>query len=184
MGGFYVSYTIQSKDEETLRRTLAGREAAYAKVGNFILLGDRESDNQDGDVIMKLSEQISRSLNTAVLAVMNHDDDILLYWLYRGGHLLDSYDSAPDYFKETSEPSNPIGGDSNVLCEVFGSDQIKNVEVVLREKFDGKFVFASERHSEIVRLINLPPVSVGFSSGVLDGYLPDGLEENLVNRIE
>jgi hypothetical protein len=184
LGGFYVSYTIQSKDEEALRRTLTGREAGYAKVGNFMLVGDRQSDNQDGSIIMELAERISRPLNTAVLAVMNHDDDVLLYWLYRGGHLLDSYNSAPDYFEVTDQPSKPTGGDAKILCEVFGSSQMREVETVLREKFDGKFVFASERHAEIAKLIDLPRVSVGFSSGVLDGYLPDGLEENSVNRIK
>jgi len=41
-----------------------------------------------------------------VLHVVVHDDDIFCYFFYRGGRLVDRYNSFPDYFAEASA-ANP-----------------------------------------------------------------------------
>jgi hypothetical protein len=113
-----------------------------------------------------------------VLAVLNHDDDILWYQLYLSGKLADEYDSAPGYFE--GELSPPAGGDAQKLCSAFAASAVGEVESVLRKSSldEGGYVFAVDRHTDLVRALGIS--SFGIGSGfryVSRGELPEGLEE-------
>ena len=66
------------------------------------------------------------------VAVIVHDNDILIYFLFQNGELADQYNSSPSYFDygSTKEPAGPAGGDAGRLCAAFGVDNRQAVESV------------------------------------------------------
>ena len=92
MGNFYVNYTIHSKDNSGVVNALKKRNAFVTQCKNdSIVVFDEASDSQDPDLIRNLGKQLSKALNSAVLAVLNHDDDILWYVLFDKGDSIDEY---------------------------------------------------------------------------------------------
>jgi len=186
MGNFYVNYTIHSKDQPGVINALNGRNAFVTPSKNgSIVVFDEASDSQDPDLITKLGEQLSKSLDAAVLVVLNHDDDILWYSLFEKGKCIDEYDSSPGYFDPDGEPQNPSGGEAEKLCAAFGCHDIQGVEKVLRKSSydeDG-YTFAVERHEDLVNVLNLPDFSVGFGyTYIVHGELPAGLSESELTK--
>ena len=66
-----------------------------------------EHNGQDDTV----GAEIAHRLNADVLHLLVHDDDVLAYWFWRGGELVDSYWSLPGYFgeKHRAEQERMIG---------------------------------------------------------------------------
>src|SRR5579859_7809756 len=99
MGHFYVSYTLRGPDPKSVAAVLAGRSAIVSpSQANGVVVFDKESDEQDDKIIAELSSWLSGQLTCPLLAVLNHDDDILWYQLYLNGDLMDEYNSTPGYF--------------------------------------------------------------------------------------
>ena len=129
---------------------------------------DEEIESQDSELIIALGEALSQDILVPVFAVLNHDDDVLCYWLFDSGRVTDFYISDPAYFSD-NEAEDEQGGDSLRLCTALGvlSAQAE-VEACLREALD----FAGERHEKLAQLLGLPSWSVGFGySYVIDGEL-------------
>lgn len=123
MGGFYTNYTLRGPSQKAVASALAGRKAMISpESSGCVVAYDEASDDQDQEAIAALASHLSGSLHCPVLAVLDHDDDILWYQLYEDGKLTDEYDSTPGYFDPTAEPSAPAGGDAQSLCRVFGGD--------------------------------------------------------------
>ncbi len=185
MGSFYTNYTLRGPSQQAVATALAGRSAYVAPAQNgCVVVFDEQSEEQDQRVIAELAASLSREFGCPVLAVLNHDDDILWYQLYLGGELADEYDSSPGYFDPSAEPSPPAGGDAAKLCTAFGASTVAEVESVLRKASfdDDGYTFAFERHSDLARLLGISTFGVGAGFGyVAGGELPDGLKaEHLV----
>lgn len=181
MGAFYVNYTVKLADQKSVARALSGRNAFVSPEWNgSTVVFDEQSDNQDQDAIAKLAGQLSARLKSTVLALLNHDSDILWYQLYENGTLSDQYNSAPDYWSSKSELSPPEGGDAKRLCAVFKCNDIAEVERILRASWE-EYRDATDRHADLVRVLDLPSFAVGYGFGAIaQGYLPEGLSaENL-----
>ena len=132
---------------------------------------DEESDEQDQEKIAKLAEQLSADLQSAVFAVLNHDSDILWYQLYQNGKLSDEYDSTPGYWS-SAEVLAPTGGNAKQICATFNYADAAQIDHVLREEY----VFAEDRHADLIRLLNLPSCALGYGFGAIaNGHLPEGL---------
>ena len=163
MGGFYTNYTLRGPSQEAVANALAGRRAIVAPESNGCVVAfDEASDDQDQEVIAALASHLSGSLHCPVLAVLDHDDDILWYQLYEDGQLTDEYDSSPGYFDPAAEPSLPVGGDARRLCAVFGASAPDKVETILRKSsYDNNgYVFAHERHADLVQALGLSEFAV------------------------
>lgn len=178
MGNFYVNYTLKGATPQAVATALQGRRAIVAPPAQeTVVVFDEESDAQDTDAIATVAATLSERLSCPVLAVLNHDDDILWYELYRNGEKLDDYNSTPTYFSTDpeAEPAPPAGGNAPVLCEIFGGNPAE-VEAILRtDPFDG-YVFAVERHAALVKALGISDYGVGTSYASFDaGELPDGL---------
>lgn len=69
---------MRSEDQATVVKALAGRNAFITPLSKgAIVVFDEAADSQYPDVIMAPGVHLSRELGSPVLAVLNHDDDIL-----------------------------------------------------------------------------------------------------------
>ncbi len=185
MGNFYVNYTVKGPDQKAVATAMKGRNAIVTPVQNgCIVVYDEESDEQDLDTISHLASQLSHRFECPLLAVLNHDDDILWYQLFLNGELVDQYNSCPSYFDVETDPAGPEGGDPDKLCSVFGLGDVASVESILRKSsFDEDgYPFAFMRHEALVQALGLSLYAVGNSYASFDyDEFPDGLSpEDLV----
>jgi len=180
MGNFYTNFTLRGPSQQAVVEALDGRSAIVTPAQNgCVVVYDEQSDEQDQGIISALAAQLSNDLRCAVLAVLNHDDDIFWYQLYLSGELADEYDSSPEYFDESAGPSEPTGGDAEKLCRAFGARNVAAVESILRkpESDLGGYVFAVQRHADLARALGLPTFAVGAGYRyVVDGDFPKGLD--------
>jgi hypothetical protein len=187
MGNFYTNYTLKGPRQDDVAAALRGRKALVAPAQNGCVVAfDEQSDEQNQEIIVGLASELSRRFACPVLAVLNHDDDILWYQLYLRGEMTDEYNSAPSYFDQTAtEKAPPAGGDAKKLCAAFQAGQIEEVERILRKSAfeeDG-YVFAFERHADLVRALGISPFAVGTAYASFDRQeYPEGLSsEDLVS---
>jgi hypothetical protein len=180
MGNFYTNYTLKGPNQQAVASALKGRTAVVTPDYNgCVTIFDEQSDKQDPKIISDLATRLSNEFGCPILAVLNHDDDILWFQFYENGKLLDEYDSTPGYF-DGAEPSTPTGGDAKKLCAIFGAGDVTAVEKILRKALldeDG-YVFAFQRHADLVGALGLPEIGVGFSYASFDApdvEFPDGL---------
>ncbi len=163
MGNFYVSYAVRTPDQATVAAVLKqlSRIAFVApESGGIVHFYDQASDEQDPEQISTLGAQVSKDLETSVLAVMNHDDDILCYWLFDNGDFIDAYNSFPGYFGTEDEEDAgvlPQGGDAAKLVRTLGAKtSAKKVHDLLRADNEREeYVFAVDRHAELANLLGL-----------------------------
>ncbi len=175
MGSFYVNYTVRSGDQAAVVKSLKGRSAYVTPVKDgAVVVTDEAAETQEIDAVREVGELLSTSLKTQVLAVLNHDDDMLWVGLFDKGRLTDEYNSSPDYFEGGTSP--PTGGDARKLCTAFGrGDREKELDAVLKKK---DYVFANERHADLVQALGLPDFAVGCGFKYLEeGELPEGLSD-------
>lgn len=126
MGNFYTNFTARSSDHNAVVEILtkAGRTAYVAPAinGNTVFY-DRDSDEQDFKAIRDVGIRVSLELEAPVLAILNHDDDILCFWLFETGEITDGYNSRPSYFDESSEDEGPTACDTQKICRAFACPQ-------------------------------------------------------------
>lgn len=184
MGNFYTSYTLRGPNQESVAARMAGRSALVTSAHkSCVVVFDEESEEQNDEIIAELASRLSGQLRCPLLAVLNHDDDILWYQLYLSGELVDEYQSALDYFETEDEEAamaGPEGGDVKKLCAAFGSNAVAEVEKILRtpSALDGGYIFAIERHMDLARALEIPVFGSGGFNQIIEDELPYGLAEN------
>jgi len=184
MGSFYTNITVRGPRREDVAETLrAGERAAILSptAEGVTVVYDAEAESQD-DTVVSLAKRLSAEHHCVAWALLNHDDDLLRYWLFDGGELVDEYDSSPGYF--TGEGGGPSVGDARKLCAAFGAvDAAEPVEDVLRynraveDQQSGRYVFETERHLDLCKALRLPLFAVGTGYDYLmQGEAPEGME--------
>jgi len=115
-----------------------------------------------------------------VLAVLNHDDALLSYWLFKQGQLIEEYDCFPEdgddeddedfggirLYRETDEVWHATPDEDAIasapgeeLCRILGdAAQREQVQTILSGQ---DALFAGQLHQELVRLLGLPSCAVG-----------------------
>lgn len=179
MGNFYVNFTVRHQDAQAVAAAMAGRRGFVTPVDHgCVVVFDAEAESQEPTAITSTGQKLSAALRSPVLAVLNHDDDILAYQLFIDGAVADEYDSTPDYFEIEESPASQ-GGDAQKLCDAFGSTNVAAVEEILRKQQGGDgYVFAVERHEDLVRALDLSSFAIGMGYLYLKrGELPEGLGE-------
>jgi hypothetical protein len=184
MGNFYTNFTLKTSDADDVAHTLrqASRAAFVSPAQrDYLVVYEAEADNQDVSAIEDVGVMLSKQQKCPVLAVMNHDDDVLCYWLFDGGRLIDEYNSNPDYFDRGS--GGDRGGDAELLCSRFGKpDQVARVRTILE---DEDYAFALMRHEALCNALELPEWAVGAGYQYLEsGEFPEGLSEDDIRRTE
>lgn len=155
MGNFYVNHAVVSDAASKIAECLrAKRRTAFVgrSIGSITLFFDEDSDSQQDDAIREAGAVVSAELKCAVLAVLNHDDDILCYWLFDDGAVVDEYNSFPGYFSDGE--SAPTGGDAGKLCAAFEvPESVAELEQILRSE---EYAFALDRHEALAKLLRIP----------------------------
>lgn len=189
MGNFYTNITLRGPDQNDVLQILKQQSrSAYISpsVNGYTVVFDEQCEDQDTSVLESLALELSKQLSCLALAILNHDDDILLYKLYDSGSLIDEYNSSPGYFDPDAEPSSPVGGNANKLCAILGKDQ-KAAEVgdiLCKSSYeDNGYVFEIERHQDLVEALRLPAFSVGLGYRYIEqGEIPEELDVKTLQR--
>lgn len=154
MGNFYVNFAVRGSTQAEVASWLrkADREAIVSPTRRgATFFFDRDADRQDEEDILAVAGAVSKDLGCTLLAVLNHDDDILRYWLFTAGDLVDEYNSCPDYATDGS--AAPTGGNAVQLCSAFGvAGVVGQVEKALHHT---KYGFAVEQHSTLAKLLGV-----------------------------
>jgi hypothetical protein len=191
MGNFYTNLTIRSEAQREIANVLErfNRHAYICPPANGnVVVVDEACDSQDFAEIELLGTKLSAELGRPVFAVVNHDDDVIYYWLSENGSLIDQYDSTPDYFNfvpadvdiiaaaENYKPAAPKGGNARQLCEAFNqATAFPDVDRILR-KISSDYVFAMERHQELLKALGMSGHSLGTAYASFEYQeLPDDL---------
>jgi len=190
MGSFYTNITLRTEQQPKVVETLraAGRKAYVSPPMNgCVVVYDHESEDQS-KALNKLAGSLSAKLKCAALAVLIHDDDLLVYGLFQDGKLTDEYVSWPALFDDSASES-PEGGDAEILARAFGAEsKIDEIESVLRETRAGNrdegIIFESERHGELVAALGIPTIAVSTGYNYIEqGELPEGTTEESFTRV-
>src|SRR5262249_12449454 len=97
----------------------AGRHAIVTpSQADYVVAYDEEADRQATKPILEVGSLLARELGSRVLAVLNHDDDLLCYWLFSDGELADSYNSNPEAFEPDEGEPPWQTGDGEKLCDL------------------------------------------------------------------
>jgi hypothetical protein len=143
-------------------------------VCGFTVVWDEESEAQDTKTLEAVTKRLAGELNCAAWAVLNHDDDVLLYMLFVAGEKLDEYNSFPGYFGGSA--SEPEGGNAALLTKTFGVASAEtSVEAILRNQ--KRYTFAIEQHQALIEALRMPIFGIGIGYRYLtSGECPAGLE--------
>jgi hypothetical protein len=181
MGIFYTNVTLRGSNQDSIAEYMTQQNRnAYVSptVNDCTVVYDEQCESQETRILEKLASDLSKRFGCPALAVLNHDDDILWYKLFEAGQIADEYDSCPDYFNAQAELSMPKGGDGRKLCSVFKTEQsVAEVERILRAPNPDAYVFAFERHEDLVKALGMPAFSVGCGYNYIqEDELPEGLD--------
>ncbi len=159
MGAFYGAVYLRTDDREAVRRLL--KPMARKKRGRFLLgpaLGGwvavyPEGHGQDG----RVAADVAGRFPGEVLHVLVHDDDIFAYSYYRGGELLDEYNSRPDYFEEVSpEVKEQCRGRPERLAHLLAPGKtLAELRQLLSPEEAGGALFAGDLLSRFADLLGL-----------------------------
>jgi hypothetical protein len=167
VGSFYANVTVRGPvvDQVVAAVQELGYHALVATtVKDLTVICEEQSDTQDKSVWQRVASRLSEKLSCDALAVMNRDDDILLYALYRSGRLADEYNSCPAYWNE-ADPNGEAGGNPSALCKAFGMpgdptevDRVLHTAITCKDDDSDDFVFAGERHAALISALGWPDV--------------------------
>ena len=184
MGSFYTNVTLKGADSQAVLAELRGRRAFVATSGADIVVFDEACEEQDPALLDALVAGLSAAVGCSALAVLNHDDSVLVLLAYNRGRGVMAYNSAPDYFTTGEEP--PSGAEPGALCAAFDCGaSADRVAAILSQCGDEGFVFETERHEALVEALAMPSCAVGFGYAYLArGEMPQGLTDADLTRTE
>lgn len=122
MGAFLVNFHARTSSIERVSESLKQIPVENAWVagarGNWISFWEQIASSQETGRIQQIAEHVSQSLTSPVIAFLVHDSDILCYWLYDAGKLLDKYNSWPCYWSnDDTIDEESLAADCEILAK-------------------------------------------------------------------
>ncbi|RIH86209.1 hypothetical protein [Calidithermus roseus] len=166
----YRHVYLEGVSLQEVRDVLGEREARLSgTTGQVIVVLEPptlESYYAQQDEIAPLAAELSGKLNTLAFAVLNLEEELLLFWAYDRGEQIFAYDSNPMYLgcpvcSYVSETVGPEAGDIEKLAQLFGHpEKARALKSWVGRKRGMGFLRESQRHAEIARLLGLPGPSL------------------------
>jgi len=159
MGAFYGSMLIRTENSGEVQNAL---EDVAKSIGCKFLQGPpvfgwiSVFPNHRGQSD-KPSIETSKRLSYDIFHLIVHDDDIFLYYFFRGGQLVDHYNSCPDYFQEVSaEVKRQCRGRPELFQDLLRKPELLRKLYTLLSADSKKYTFEEERMRKFVELLGLP----------------------------
>lgn len=160
MSDRYLSFTVRAADAGAIATTLTslGRNAFVSPASDgFVVFYDAAAETGDAAAITGLACAVSQASGSAVLAVLNEDDEVLTYWVCDAMNVADRYCSNPGWLEGRDDL--PAGGDAGILAAAIASDADRAaLSAILRAPNDGEdgdYPFAVDRHVAICEELGL-----------------------------
>jgi len=161
MSDRYLSFTVRAKDAATVASALKslGRTAFVSPASDgFVVFYDAAAETGDAAAVTTLACAVSQQCGSAVLAVLNEDDEVLTYWVCDAANVADRYCSNPGWLEGADE--TPAGGNADILANAIAADADRAaLSAILRaanEGEDSDYLFAVDRHVAICEELGLP----------------------------
>jgi len=180
LGAFYSSTVIRSARATDVSEQLRQwKRIAYTVQCDADVYVYDQACEQDDRQLQAFSKKCSKRFDGDVISFLNHDDDVLLYFLAHRGSIVDKYDSCPGYFS-SSKRKKPRISHPEVLAERFDvPHKSEDLLEILSRTTDNEsgYVFESRRHDEICSLLGLDAQLCQFGFGMIEhGLTPEGHE--------
>lgn len=161
MDGFYGSVQIRGVERDAVKDVLDTLALKRKRKARFLLgpkLGDwvgvyPEGGGQDSAV----GRELARVSGAELIQLIVHDDDVFSYDYYRGGKLVDQYNSCPDYFDDVSdrERQKLVGRPECFSHLLPGAEAVADLKKCLAGAGSQPFAFAVlQRFSELLGIPN------------------------------
>lgn len=191
MGTTYANITLKGPKAQDILQELGnqGRSAFVSPTeDDLTTVYEMDSDEGDAVILRDLAEDLSGCFGCPALAVQAVDEELLRYWLYADGELLDAYTSpAPSLDHEARGNTKSRGGKPDLLVQCFNSDATSEeiIEILHCPDQDCGVTLSADRHLSLAELLGLPLCSVGFGFCDLDsGEYPEDLDEEDLLRVD
>jgi hypothetical protein len=195
MGLFYTNVTLYKAQQQQIADFLTKQKRiAYVSPtqGEYTVVYDKETEDQDTRVLKKLSESLTRQFKCKALSSLVHDSDVFMYWLYDRGKLLDTYNSMPGYFDPDTNKASPEGGDVKKLCLAFEKlDESSNIEHIFDLVAQGnldieaeEFLLGEDIHGALVQALSMPSFAAytGYYT-IENSDLPEASDRNVFIKV-
>lgn len=189
MGHFYTSITLVDVEQEPLASFFRQRNRTAVItpcVNGITVVFDAESESQDQEVLTSLAARLSEAFAKPAFAVLNHDDDVLMLWLFTGKKMAAGYNSMT-LFYDGEDAHEAIDACAGKLAAAFGAEQsLEKVRAVLKAPAGGAdgYILALDRHRALLEALGLPTFSAGFGFNYLgQGAVPGDIDPNKLVRI-
>jgi hypothetical protein len=169
MGAFYGSTQVRQQEYEAVvqaAETVARDQGCKCLIGP--VLNDwigiyPENHGQDDN----FGAAIAQKLGGFVLHLLLHDSDVMAYWLWRDGELVDAYWSRPSYFGGADHAKQErMAGRPQEFRPVIGEKADKLAAILRRDQT--AFALEDERLERFARLLRISNASTAYE------YLKEG----------
>ena len=168
MGNFYTHVLVcgstQDRCAETMRE-LGRRSFVLRPYRDIVPVCDLGTESQDIDELDSLAYTLSNMLCVPTIAILNHDDDSLIFRIF-----------GPEGFRGYCLSGMLAGGAYGRLKEACSSTCSL---LTLWLAFARPHIFEVSRHQNLIRILGLPPytAAVGYEH-LSQGDFPDLIPEN------
>lgn len=158
MGNFYTQVLVRESDERRCAEVMRslGRKSYVIPAHNGVsVVCDRESESQDIETLDSVALTLSGRLNTAAAALLNHDDDWLIFRLFDSGRFIGGVQvgHTPISLRGSIPALRRLVNPAASLLRLYLAFLVPQL-------------FQIYRHAHIARVLGLPPrsVAVGYES--------------------
>lgn len=156
MGAFIVNINVRTQDRsavETELQAIGVQEAwVTGAMGGWITIYEEKASTQDDGHIREMAGRLSSRLHAPTIAFLVHDSDLVCYWLYDDGRLLDEFNSCPDYFDRNASPDDSPGQPEVLLRYCRQGTTLEAVAQVLNDR---EHVFAEDQLVKLADLLGI-----------------------------